>query len=675
MPRFSSPLLWLSLVSCAASRPLPERPLVREVRIEGTRQIPAKEIEKRLLTRESSWWPLSEPQRFDESAWRSDLLRIERYYEAQGYYGTKVVEQEAVEVPGGISLRARVEEAPATLIQSVDLQGLEMLPEEHRQEVLADFPLVKGERFLEEDWRGLRDELRRRLLELGYVEAAVRGEVRVHPPSHEAVVELSFQVGQRYRFGEIRLSKEPSRVPAWRIIEQAAARYPRGDFYAQSVLERVQARVFQMGIFTSVSVAPGLVDREAATVPVLVDVREAAFHSVRAGGGVGLDQSRNEVRALAEYVDRNFLGGLRILRLRGRAGWAFIPNLYAVARGIEAEAPTQGPIARLLAELEQPRLFSPDWRLNASLDGERELEQAYASFSGRSRVGLAWKPHPAVTVQPSYSLELYSLSGPSPVAARTRVGLGCPAPCVLSYLEQRIAWDRRDDPVEPRRGYFLGLSLQEGGGPLGGSFTYLRVLPDARMYATVGEEGRLSFSARLSLGTLLHERGVESPIVTRFYAGGASSMRGFSHQRLSPILIAPLEQAEEGVAAQAVPIGGEGLIEASVELRYDVAEKWILAAFLDAGWVSPEPLSFTATGQLQYAVGGGVRYRTPIGPIRLDFAYRLPVGPALPAVQLPGAEAPFPVDRGCLGIGGFSRSAAGAPEGACALHITFGEAF
>lgn len=668
-------MLSICLVACAAPLTASERPVVRELRLEGTRQLSEAEIKKKLLTRETGRWPLAEEQRFDESAWKSDLLRIERLYEARGYYGTRVAEQEVLSRPDGVALRVRVEEAPPSLIHSIAIQGLESLPHEQKAQLLEDFPFRQGQRFEQEQWNGLKERLRLRLLDLGYVEAAVRGEARVHPPTRAVAVDLSFEPGQRYRLGAIRVVKVAgARIAEQRIVEQAQALIAPGAWYSQRLLAEVQARVFELGVFSSVSVAPGAVNRQARTADVFIDAREAPFHTLRAGGGLGVDQSQNEARVLAEYVDRNFLGGLRLLRLRARAGWVFVPSFFAVIRDLEVEAPRNGPIARLLLDFEQPRVGRPDLKLYTSLQGERELEQAYSYFAARAEAGLVFSPHPEWSAQAAYRVELYRLDQPTPLVGETRFALGCPTPCVLSLLEQRLAWDRRDDRVEPRRGHFLGLSLQEGGGPLGGSFSYLRIQPDLRFYFPLSEQG-LTLSARLTLGTLLHDPASDSPIVSRFFSGGASSMRGFTHQRLSPLLVAPLPQPEDGFEAQTFPIGGDGVVEASLELRYPLSKDFILAAFADSGWVSQRPLEASTVEQLQYALGGGVRYLTPIGPIRLDVAYRLPIGPPLPIVQLPNGPLSFPLRRGCLGFGGFSRAGAGAPEGVCAVHLTFGEAF
>jgi translocation and assembly module TamA len=169
----------------------------------------------------------------------------------------------------------------------------------------------------------------------------------------------------------------------------------------------------------------------------------------------------------------------------------------------------------------------------------------------------------------------------------------------------------------------IGLSLQEGGGPLGGDFTYLRVLPDLRGYVSVGEENRLTFATRLRIGELFPIGG-QSAVVTRFFGGGGISMRGFNDRRLSPLLEAPAPPSPGSTPVTlTLPIGGDGLIEGSFETRLQVTQSLVLAAFVDYGQVTEGRIGPDDVSTLLWAVGFGLRYRTPIGPIRVDFARRL----------------------------------------------------
>jgi translocation and assembly module TamA len=199
-------------------------------------------------------------------------------------------------------------------------------------------------------------------------------------------------------------------------------------------------------------------------------------------------------------------------------------------------------------------------------------------------------------------------------------------------------------------------------------------MPDLRFFHSFGEARRLTVAARVRLGTLIPLGSNKvSSIVTRFFSGGAS-MRGFNGQRLSPQT--PIS------ADETAPIGGNGLFETSLEVRYRVTENFALATFWDTGAVTAQRFDLGAiTNNLYHAVGVGMRYLSVVGPVRLDLARRLNIGPPLLIVPSPGIEFLQPTSS-CFGIGGGERPEdppaapyAGQPEGLCAFHISIGEAF
>ena len=125
-----------------------------------------------------------------------------------------------------------------------------------------------------------------------------------------------------------------------------------------------------------------------------------------------------------------------------------------------------------------------------------------------------------------------------------------------------------------------------------------------------------------------------------------------------------------------VPIGGNGMIDGSFEARYSVTPSLRVAAFVDYGEVTRGRLGPRDIPNLLWAVGVGVRYLTPVGPIRLDLARRLPFGalPALYQVDAAGAivQVPYQANDSCFGFGG---STSVVTDGLCALHISIGEAY
>jgi translocation and assembly module TamA len=666
---------------CAHGDPK-RRPVVKDLEIEGNKAVKEGELKKKIVTAETSWIPFSPKKRFDRNVWSSDLRRLERYYQSRGYYDAQVLD-ESVEPAGkdAVKLRVRLKEGPPTLVSRVQVKGLEELPPDQRDLVLSRLGVQEGKVFREDGWEGTKSGLQQQLIALGYAEASVSGTAKVDLVTREAFIDVEIDPGVRYRVGDVKVvQQENSRVETWRIEEQAREVLAHSHWYSQNLRNEVQQRVFDMEVFGAAEVRPGKGDPATGLIPLEVQVSEAPFHDVGAGLGFGFEQRRQEGHLIGEYTHRDFLGDLRKLTLRGRAGWAFIPSLYTSVGAGDAVT-RSGPIAKLTAELEQPRLFHPDLQLRTLLEGEIAIEPAYSYTGGRARLIVPWRPRTWLLIEPSYNFETYRLSsGETPLAGDApRLLFGCPGTCILSYLEQRLAYDRRDDPQEPRKGVYLGVAFQEGGGFLGGTFDYLRIVPEARGYYSLLPGRRLTFAGRVRVGTLIPLRGgdLESPIVARFFSGG-DDMRGFSAQRLAPMRLEAKADPRGEFDAEPVPVGGNGLFEMSFETRYEIRRGIILAGFVDSGFVTTEHVPVRAryfTRNLLWAVGTGVRYITPVGPVRLDLAYRLPVGPGLPVFEAPAESLTFRPSSGCFGIGSGTPNHAGAPEGICSIHLSIGEAF
>jgi translocation and assembly module TamA len=662
-------------------------PKIRSFDIEGANQVSANEIQDSIVTSD----------RFDPNTWQADLRRIERFYQSRGYYNAKVVEQSiSTGRRNTVRIKLKVDEGKPTTVSHLEISGMGPLPKEHQDTVISDLPLKPGKVFKEDDWSELKETIAFRLRELGYAQAFADGQAIVDIRKDEARLSVRTVPGSRYKFGPMFIATDPrAQVERKRIVEQAEGSVEAGEWYSDSAMKEAQDRIQSMGVFAAVKVSKGPPDDERGVIPVVVDVREAPFHSVRAGGGFGLDPTRNELRVLGEYTHRNFFGDLRRLTLDGKLGWAFLPNIYDALFNVEAQGRKNGPLASIRLEFEQPHFVFRYVRFVSSIEFERGIEPAYTFYSGRFRAGFIWQPRPRLSLVPTYNAEFYELPEGSPQAVRV-LPLGCSS-CFLQYLEQRIEWDQRDNPLEPKKGYYAGFAIQEGGGPFA-TYGYLRMFPDLRGYLTPGD-GRLTLAAKVRVGTLipLWTRGQApgtpptSPVVNRFYSGGAD-MRGFNSRRLSPMVIVPQQRfyvngelqpnAEGVVEGEALPVGGNGLFEGSLEARYRVGDKLVLALFLDTGFVTEGSLRLDGFKQMQYAVGAGIRYPTVIGPIRVDLAYRLNIGPPLPTQQdivykADGTPVPmtFEGTRGCF-VGGFSNAGrAGYPEGPCAFHIFIGEAF
>jgi outer membrane translocation and assembly module TamA len=178
----------------------------------------------------------------------------------------------------------------------------------------------------------------------------------------------------------------------------------------------------------------------------------------------------------------------------------------------------------------------------------------------------------------------------------------------LSGIGVGVDWDGTDDLLNPTRGFVLSGTVEPVGDFLGGDFSFVRAVWEGRAYFPLIR--RLLGAARLRLGAAEPTNGSdEVPLVERFFAGGINSVRGYERRHVGPLV-------------DGDPLGGRTLIETSIELRHPITEAIGVATFIDGGQVSPRSFTFPF-GHLRYGTGVGVRYKSPVGPLRLDLGFPL----------------------------------------------------
>jgi translocation and assembly module TamA len=599
-------------------------PKVTAVELVGNRALPDGKVLGKLATRDrTGFLGLGTPERLDRAAVAQDVRRIEDIYEEAGYYDARARARLVPEDPRAreVTVRFEVDEGPRTVVRSLTVAGLDGLPAGLTGEVLDGAPLARGRQFTDGDYEALKEQLRARLRAAGYEEATVEGKVAVSPAEGAADVAVEVKPGPRYRIGEIRVVGNLL-VPEDKIRGAIRPVLRTGEVYSPAKLLDAQGEVFSLGAFRAATVTTGPPDPDAGTVPVVVAVDEANFLRFRVGDGEGIDQNRQQARLLLDFTHLNLLGGLQRLRWENELAYRFLPNVVTPQ--------VSGAAGRSELSLTQPDLLAD--RIDLTVEGgyRRDLTLAYRSQAVAGRLGFPVRFRRWLVFTPTYNLtryfavqifnqdELIAGGGTRPTLLSTCPSGNCRL--TLSYLEQRLAADRRDDPIEPRSGWFGALGLQEGGGLLGGGFGWVRIVPDLRLYVPLARAWVLA--TRLEVGWLEPIGGTASPIVVRFFGGGSAGFRGVGTDRLSPLF-----RAANG---ELVPLGGNSSLLASAELRWYFAETLSSAFFADVGDVQADPAGVFTDPAPQLAVGAGLRYRTPIGPVRFDGAYRVLRRPLVP---------------------------------------------
>lgn len=394
--------------------------------------------------------------------------------------------------------------------------------------------------------------------------------------------------GPRLRFGALTVTGNED-VREERI--RAIADLPTGRVYDPEDLDFAATRLRRTGAFDSVAFIESEEIGPDNTLPFELTVTEALPRRI----GFGAEISTVEGLGLSAFwMHRNLLGGAERLRIEGEIS------------GIEGEVPgvtgSGGADYRLGASFNRPATFRADVDLFAEAELKRQDEIDYLLDQFSAEIGLSRYVNETLT----YSGAIGILTAREETDARVR-------DYTLLTLPLDATLDRRDAALDAQNGYFVDVEVTPFLG-VTGSDDGLRLYVDTRAYRSFGETDRLTLAARGQLGSVLLSSLEDSPADYLFYSGGGGTVRGHDYQSLGVTYT-----RDFGDGPVEVSSGGKCFAGAQLEARFDVTEKIGAVGFYDIGYVEADALP-DGEGDFQAGAGAGIRYATPIGPVRLDLA-------------------------------------------------------
>jgi outer membrane protein assembly factor BamA len=625
---------------------------------------------------------------YDEVIVQKDLQRVERFYRARGYYEAHVRAGRVLpNGEGAVKVEIVVEEGPVVVVGQVQQIGLDRLPPDVQNDVRDRWTLPIGAVYDEAEYHKSAAAVKQALTDNGYAYASVLLGAEVDLVTHKATIHVEVHPGPACTFDDYRIEglNELSERSVRLIVD-----IEKGEQYSTKTIRETQHVLFDLGVFDSAIIEPDLSDPTRTSVPFKIVVTEAKLRRVRAGPGFLLDPLRNDVHVLASWEHRNIFGGLRRFKYEVRPLVMLKPGLAT---------PKQArPGFTTGADFRQPSLLSfvGDGRasgiVNLTTGIVPDPVNDFRSFTSRGSIGIDRRFGPLIYGGVFYrkGFDFVSAYGDTPLPANVcvdRLDLvrsSCNAQ--IGYFELLTSVDARDDILRPRIGYYASLSLQyamASKNPLAGDFGDVRVQPEFRFYGPMSKGITLAF--RFMTGFLfsrnysLHYPGRKAPTADdpsgfdldtsgdtpfwrAFFSGGASSNRGYP---IRSVGLRDCQRSADGLSHEvgadcSISVGGASIWESSLELRFEMFTRELEGVlFADASDVSRSVFDV----RLDYphlSVGPGLRYFTPIGPIRMDFGYRVP-GMQRIGGQLDPREEPSQFNFGI--------------KGPYALHLSIGEAF
>ena len=589
---------------------------------------------------------LVEPTWLNRETLDEDAYRLEIWYANQGFFDARFLGWELVARGGPgkkarrFDVRGRISEGEPSRIRGILSVGADRLGRPLRRRIgklLGDASrsdIAPGEVFTYAAWEDTLGAIRRLLAKHSYAHARVEGDVAVYPDDRAVDVTVTIDPGPACVFGAVTIEGLVD-VPEDLIREQVAVVPGRG--YSVEALEATRAKLYALRVFGVVDVLPDLSDRTASVVPVRVRVTEAKFRELRAGPALAIDPGRASVAAQASYRDENL--GKRLWRLEAdvEAGAGVIADSVD-ALSADSFAGVR-PIVDAGFSVELPRLFGSGLALKNEGRFELGLERGYRKIEPSFSPMLVWSGLRGVRPSFGYRIqytEFLELTVDLEDIADSRLRVDTTNPYLLSMLEQRVVYEGRNDPLNTTRGWYWNAALAEAGGPLGGNYGFLRATGEVRAYRGIvdidGWDPEVVFAGRLGGGVIVAYDPDEAavPYAERLYLGGSNSVRGWGANRLGPYVCLDPVDDDAGVTQTCettldlqLPAGGELQLYGNFEVRKGgLPFGLVFAAFVDVGRVWDRPSRFDP-GELQWSVGGGLRYPTPVGPIRIEVGFRL----------------------------------------------------
>jgi translocation and assembly module TamA len=464
------------------------------------------------------------------------------------------------------NLKLDLDPGPPILFAEVDVQILGAGAEDPLLAAVVGAPGITPGQTLRHDQH---DQLRARLIRVaqdrGYLTPdLVTSELRVDPAAREARVILHLDTGPRFRFGEVRLEQDIL-DPAF--VQRLIPFEPGAPFSAEPLVT-LRRNLGDSGYFQAVRVRPLLDEVTDTEVPIHVEVEPRARYAYEFSLGYSTDIGPR-------------LGAAMEHRYVNRRGHRYRVELSLAPERSEAGFNYDIPLADPLQD-------------NLGLFIAYRTEDVRSGTSDRFQIGAnhtkslpsGWQ----ITRGIRYEYEEFTVAD---VANRSNL-------LIPSY---RVNRTRSDDFLYPRNGYRIDLLLQGAYEDVGSSLTFLQTRANMKWIHGLGA-GRLIL--RGDAGLTASESVEELPTSLRFFAGGDTSVRGFGFQRLGP------------TDAEGRMIGGRHLLVNSVEYDHPLGDRpWSVAVFADIGNAFDQFDDY----ELKVGAGIGLRWRSPVGPLRLDLAH------------------------------------------------------
>ena len=563
---------------------------VAKITLSGNKAIKTGKILKILSTR-PAW--LFNPGVFKDDLFQEDLEKITSLYDDIGFLDAQTAPKlEYSSDNKRLYITIEIDEGKQYLVGDIALKGNIVLPE---KEILKKMNLKTGKPFSNKIMRMDGYNVKQLYYHYGYMNVAVDIERSLNMATGNIDIVYNMDAKEPVYVGKVEIRGNTKTKDI--VIRRELRIYPKERFDGDK-LRRSKERLYNLGFFEDLSfdVEP---TGDPSVQDLVVNVKEAKTGEFSFGGGYS---SIDYLVGFVSVTQRNFdilnfpyfTGAGQNLTIKAEIG--LVRNNYNIS-------------------WTEPWIFGYPYLFGFDMyrTSHRKRTDIGWSFDetrtgGDLRLGKEFTDY--LRGDLTYRLEKVEIGSVVDNASqdlRNEEGKN-----TISGMMLQLTYDTRNNIYNPTRGYLLSATAEDAGGVFAGDKDFMKGTGLVSYYYTFFEKFVLELKGRAGLVNAYGDSD-EVPIYERFYAGGANTIRGYRERRVGPRRPGSNE-----------PIGGEALLLGNVELTFPLYENLLKGAvFYDAGNVWRRAEDFIAGANYRAGVGVGLRVKTPIGPVSLDFGYPL----------------------------------------------------
>ncbi|MFH0912682.1 MAG: outer membrane protein assembly factor BamA [Candidatus Omnitrophota bacterium] len=559
---------------------------VKNILVEGNKHYSDKRILKLMKTRRAWFFNAGA---LKDGVLDEDIERIKSFYRREGFADAAVDSEIKSDTRKPyLYITIRIQEGKKYLVGNVTIQGNAKISQNEILLKLKD--CVPGKVFSTEALKQDIMNIQSLYFDRGYIFAQVQEATSLN--SYTGRIDITYNIAEN-KIAYLDKIKVRGNIKTKDVVIRRELRIKPGDKFDGEKLKRSKERLQNLGFFEEVNY-----DTEDTNVPdkkdLVVEVKESKTGAFSFGGGYS---SVDAFVGFVEVEQKNF-------------DWKNFPYFTGAGQNLKLRA-SLGTISESFdLSFTEPWVF--DYPVSFGFDlykrtHKRETDIGYGyseeTIGGDLRLGKELSEY--VSGSLVYRHDIIDITDITDSATSNDLRREYGKNTVSSGIVGLI-YNSTDNVFDPTRGDILSGSLECAGGPFAGDKEFFKVFSRGSHYVPLPYGSVLEFRGRLGMGKPYGDSDI-IPIYERFFAGGAYTIRGYDERQVGPLDITSED-----------PLGGESLLVGNVEYTYPLFSFIKVAGFYDVGNVWSQ-MSKVGSGGFKSGVGLGVRIKTPMGPVMLDY--------------------------------------------------------